>query len=176
MNSRPEAPAESEARRVVTFTLSEKVYALLLDSVVQIVPMVALTALPGMPQALAGIMNFRGRSIPVIDLRCYLGLPPIAPGLYTPIVIVRAPGSSGQMVGLMVDEVRDVVEVLQAGSSQIADLLPSGLGALPTLSEIVRISGRSVLLLALEHLLSTAPAFTTVELGTVTAMTEEVGL
>ena len=55
-----------------------------------------------------GMINLRGTVIPVVDVRIRLGLEPREPGARNCIVVVRV---AGDEVGLLVDEVRDVVEI-----------------------------------------------------------------
>jgi purine-binding chemotaxis protein CheW len=55
-----------------------------------------------------GVINFRGRVIPLIDARARLGAPRREPGLSTPIVVVE---TDELMAGLVVDEVVEVLAV-----------------------------------------------------------------
>lgn len=50
-------------------------YALLLDDVVEVQRMVALAALPGAPAVVEGVVDLRGRIVPVLDIRTRFGLP-----------------------------------------------------------------------------------------------------
>jgi purine-binding chemotaxis protein CheW len=99
----------------VVFRLAEHEYALRLESVSEVLRMVAITPLPESPPWLAGVINLRGRVIAVTDLRLRLGLPAPAPGLNTPIIVVEA---AGRQMGLIADS---VVEVL-TNAAEAADL------------------------------------------------------
>jgi len=90
----------------LVFRLNYHDYALSIGDVVEVLRMVALTPVPEAPAWLAGIVNFRGRAIPVIDLRQRLGLPAEMPGLSTPIIVTRA---TGRQVGLIADSVSEVL-------------------------------------------------------------------
>lgn len=70
-----------------------------------------ITAVPRTPSFILGVMNLRGKIIPVADLRAKFGMPKSEFGRQTCIVVIET--DLGQ-VGMVVDEVNDVVE-LQAG-------------------------------------------------------------
>ena len=80
-------------------------YALPLGSVVEVVRMAALAPVPDGPRHVLGLLDLRGRVVPVLDLRLRLGLAPAEPGLSTPICVVEA---GGHGVGLVADAVIDV--------------------------------------------------------------------
>ena len=79
------------------------------EQVVQIVEMVAITPLPQAPGVVAGVIGYHGQTIPVIDLRRRLNLPPVAYTLRTPLVISRV---AGRLTALIADTVHGVEEVL----------------------------------------------------------------
>ena len=60
---------------LVAFRLGEQVYALPIESVVQIIEMVMITPVPLAASSLQGMINVRGATVPVVNLRCHLGLP-----------------------------------------------------------------------------------------------------
>lgn len=150
----------TSALSVVSFHLAQRTYALPLKMVVQIIPMVKLTPLPQAHPAIVGVMNFRGEAVPVIDLRGYLGLPARAYDLHTPILLSYmgsgddAERVDGQLVGLVVDEVDDVVSVPYQQIARLQDILPKGLGDLPSLQGLVHTSEGAMMLLDLDHLFS----------------------
>ncbi len=134
---------------VVAVRLEQRTYALPLQSVVQIIPIAAITSLPQAHPAIEGILNFRGQAVLVINMRRYLHLPEARPNLYTPIVLVQI---AERMVGLIVDEVLDVTAVQQERVARLADILPEGLGKLPILQGLTHTDSGAMLLLNLEHL------------------------
>jgi chemotaxis signal transduction protein len=159
----PEGEREAAAYSVVSFHLDQKTYALPLTLVAQIIPMVKLTPLPQAHPAMAGVMNFRGDAVPVIDLRRYLGLPARAYELHTPILLSYTGGGDrrqrrdGRVVGLIVDEVHDVVDVDHRQIARVRDILPEGLGELPSVQGLVHTSEGAMMLLDLDHLFSMGP-------------------
>ena len=80
-------------------------YALALGCVVEVVRLAALTPAPGAPAHVLGLLDLRGRVVPVLDLRTCLGLAAATPGLSTPICVVEA---GGRAFGLVADAVTDV--------------------------------------------------------------------
>ena len=60
---------------ILTFRLGEQVYGLPVQEVVQIIEMVAFTRLPQAPFAVQGVINLRGKIVPVLDLRLRFDLP-----------------------------------------------------------------------------------------------------
>jgi CheY-like chemotaxis protein len=91
---------------LLVFWLDGVEHALPIESVVEIVRMVAVTPMPEAPLWVSGVINFRGRVISLIDVRLRLGMQMQEPDLSTPIVVVK----TGEAVtGLVVDEVVDMV-------------------------------------------------------------------
>ena len=89
----------------IVFNLSDNHYGLSIESVIQIVHMVAITEIPESPLWLAGVIGFRGRVIPVVDLRVRFGFPKIPFKLNTPIIIIQ---SDKMTAGLIVDRIEGV--------------------------------------------------------------------
>ena len=96
---------------MLTFRLAERLYALPVTDVVQVVEMVTLTPLPQAPPAIQGIINVRGRVVPVMDARLRFGLDPQAYHLRTPIILVDF---KENLLGLIVDQVIEVLEIDRA--------------------------------------------------------------
>lgn len=74
----------------------------------EIVRAVAISPLPGAPDIVEGVINVRGRIVPVIDVRRRLGMPPrvLDPGEF--LVVLRA---GARTIAMRVDEVDDLVDV-----------------------------------------------------------------
>jgi purine-binding chemotaxis protein CheW len=92
----------------VVLRLSERECALPVADVVEVLRMVALTPVPESPPWVVGLLNLRGRGVVVTDLKGRLGLAVQEPDLSSVIVVVR---SGGREVGLIADEVIDVLDV-----------------------------------------------------------------
>jgi purine-binding chemotaxis protein CheW len=82
--SSPNSPIQ-----LVVFRLQTHEFALPVGEVAEVLRMVALTPVPEAPSWLPGVINLRGHVIPVVDLRLRLGVSAPAPGLDTPILVIR---------------------------------------------------------------------------------------
>ena len=98
----------AEATQLVVFRIDKSEYALPVSNVGEILRMVAIAPVPEAPEWLPGVINLRGKVIPVINLRKRLGLPEVEVGLNTPIVVAE---HEGQMVGLVADAVTELLTV-----------------------------------------------------------------
>jgi purine-binding chemotaxis protein CheW len=135
--------------QVVVFTVEGKVLGVDILKVHEILRMVEVTPFPRMPDFALGAINLRGRVVPVINLRAKLGLPDRPPGPKTCNLLVR---SGDQVIGLLVDEVSEVLEIPaeflespEQGPAWMRSDLFSGLGKLP---------GRLLMILNPDRLLS----------------------
>jgi len=128
------------ATRLLTFRLDGRDHALPVDQVVEVVRMVAITPLPDGAPWVAGVLNYRGRVIPVIDLRVRLGLPRREPDLSTPLIVVDA---GPQPAALLVDEADEVL-ALPADAVQPPDPVAA---ASPAVTALARHGKRLIVLL-----------------------------
>ena len=88
----------AEALEALVFALGAEQYALPANQVHEVRPLALLTKLPGTPAFFAGLINVRGRIVPVIDLRPLLGLPTDSPSTSVVLVTHRS-GHIGLLVG-----------------------------------------------------------------------------
>jgi purine-binding chemotaxis protein CheW len=106
--SRPPAGEAAPSVVLLVFRMDGREHALPVEDVVEVVRMVAATPLPEAPVWVGGVINFRGRVIPLIDARARLGAPRREPDLSTRIIVVQ---TSEWAAGLVVDEVVEVLPV-----------------------------------------------------------------
>jgi purine-binding chemotaxis protein CheW len=94
----------------VTLGIDQEVFAVPVEAVVEILDMRPMFRLPDAPAFLAGLIDVRGRSVPVIDLRTKLGLPP-HPATETTRILVLEIGMATQtlVLGLIADRVFEVL-------------------------------------------------------------------
>jgi purine-binding chemotaxis protein CheW len=92
----------------VVFNVGGADYILPAADVLQMETFSGTTPVPGAPPYVAGIVQVRGRVVPVVDLRVRLGLPAISTTLDSRIVLVE---SGGRTVALLADSAREVVKV-----------------------------------------------------------------
>jgi two-component system chemotaxis sensor kinase CheA len=94
--------------KFLTFFLADEEYGLEILKVQEIIGMLPITRVPRTPTFVKGVINLRGKVIPVTDLRLKLGMEPVEPTPETCTVVVRA---AGVEVGLIVDRVSEVADV-----------------------------------------------------------------
>ena len=138
---------------LLVFCLGDDRYAIETGRVVEVIPQVTLRKLPHAPDCVAGLFNYRGGVVPVIDLCALTQGQPCRPSLSTRIVLVRytRPGDAVERVlGLMAER---VTETLKASEG---DLVSSGVSVerAPYLGKILMDADGMVQILAVERLLS----------------------
>jgi purine-binding chemotaxis protein CheW len=92
----------------MTFFLNDRAYGLPLEHVAEITPFRELNKLPHMPRAVEGILDLRGRVVPVVNLRVRMSLPPLDPSKTGTILVLDLAGTA---TGLLVDAVDAVVSI-----------------------------------------------------------------
>lgn len=96
----------------LTFRLQDEEYGIGILKVKEIIGMLDITPIPKMPGFIKGVINLRGKVIPILDLRLKFGLDSIPYDERTCIIVVEVPGSSGDIaLGLVVDAVNEVANV-----------------------------------------------------------------
>jgi len=100
------------AGQFLTFVLGDEVFGISILSVKEILENTELTHIPMTPKFVAGVINLRGKAIPVIDLNVRLGGSPRKTTKKTCIVIVESiHGSENFIVGILVDAVNEVMVI-----------------------------------------------------------------
>jgi purine-binding chemotaxis protein CheW len=125
-NQTATASTSTDTLALLTFTVGGQTYSLPVTSVVRIIEMVTITRLPGVPDTIQGIINLQGKAVPVVDLRLRLGLSWQAYGLHTPIILTEMNGD-GQVLGLIVDTVEDVLNAPHKSLEMTKSVVPAEL-------------------------------------------------
>ena len=101
------------AGRYLTFVLGQESYGIGVLTVREIIRLTEITSVPQLPAHVKGVINLRGKVIPIIDLRCKFNLAQIETTDRTCIVVVQIRSDSGarSLAGLIVDAVEGVVDV-----------------------------------------------------------------
>lgn len=95
-------------------------YAVDVRQIAEILPLVGVKRLPQAPPAVAGILNYRGAPVPVIDLsQLTLGVPAV-PRLSTRIVLIHFGGGGAQLLGLIAERATQTLR------REESDFVPSG--------------------------------------------------
>jgi purine-binding chemotaxis protein CheW len=101
--------------KYLTFTLAGEEYGIGLLKVKEIVGMMPITTVPRAPRSVKGVINFRGKVIPAMDLRLKLGMEEIAYTEKTCIIVVEIRAQTGsELIGVAVDSVSEVVSMKEA--------------------------------------------------------------
>jgi purine-binding chemotaxis protein CheW len=110
---------ESQADKVheregkyLTFTLAEEEYGIGILKVKEIIGMIAITPIPKTPPYVKGVINLRGKVIPVIELRLKFGIPPMEYTERTCIIVIEVSKEVGHvLIGILVDSVSEVLNI-----------------------------------------------------------------
>jgi len=101
--------------KFLTFYMAHEKYGLEILKVREIIGMMDVTAVPTTPAYVRGVINLRGRVIPVIDLRLKFGIEPKEDAQRTCIIVVHlAQNSQTLTMGVIVDEVSEVIHIDQS--------------------------------------------------------------
>jgi purine-binding chemotaxis protein CheW len=102
---------DSQKDKYLTFHLAGEDYGVEIRYVTEIIGIQKITEVPDMPDFIRGVINLRGKVIPVMDVRTRFRLPSREYDERTCIIVVDINESS---VGLVVDEVREVADIPEA--------------------------------------------------------------
>ena len=103
-----ESGRHSSERQLVVFQLAGEAYGVEITTVREIITMQPVTPIPRTPEFVRGIINLRGRVIPVVDLRRLLSLAQGDAGRETRIMVVEV---GTRTVGCIVDAVKEVLTI-----------------------------------------------------------------
>ncbi len=115
--TKPAASSAAGERQYVTLGIEHEVFAVPVESVLEILDMRRVSRIPEAPPYMLGLLDLRGRSVPVLDLRVKLGLPPQCATDTTRILVVEVIMNGRPLfLGLVADR---VIEVLAMNSGEI---------------------------------------------------------
>jgi purine-binding chemotaxis protein CheW len=141
--------------KYLTFRLAREEFAIQVLRVREIMGMQDITAVPQTPHYMKGVINLRGKIVPVIDLRAKFGFAEVAATPATCIIVVQLrSGKDTLLMGLLVDAVS---EVLNFSASDIEDTPDFGHGVTtPYLLGIAKVKGAVKILLNIDEVLSSS--------------------
>ncbi len=143
---------DNRAGKYLTFQLASEDYAIPVLQVREIMGVQHITAVPQTPSAVKGVINLRGKIIPVVDLRVKFGLASAEYTQRTCIVVVQLSGTAAGQMGIVVDEVS---EVLTLAGADIEDTPAFGRGvSLPYLIGMAKVKGKVKILLDIDQVLT----------------------
>lgn len=101
---------DTQKDKFLTFTVGKEEYGIEISFVTEIIGIQKITDVPDMPGYIKGVINLRGKVIPVMDVRLRFRMPEREYDDRTCTVVVNVNGAS---VGLVVDTVREVADILE---------------------------------------------------------------
>lgn len=110
---------DSLKNRYLTFSIGQETYGIEVRYVVEIVAIQKITELPDFPDYLKGIINLRGKIIPVMDVRLRFKKEAIDYNVRTCIIVVDIKGTS---IGLIVDTVSEVITISEQDIVELLDI------------------------------------------------------
>ena len=111
MDQAVKAMADREGK-YLTFTLANEEYGIGILKIKEIIGMMPITTVPRTPEFVKGVINLRGKVIPVVDLRLRFGMEAIDYTERTCIIVVEVAAQSGTvMIGIVVDSVSEVLNI-----------------------------------------------------------------
>jgi len=109
------AHQHTTSSKFVTFQLAGEEYGIKVVNVKEIVGMLRITQIPGLPGFVRGVVNLRGKVIPVIDLRRRFEMASREYDVRTPIIVVELEDRQGiSLIGMIVDRVSDVLNISES--------------------------------------------------------------
>lgn len=104
----------------VSFRVGNADYAVPAAQVLHLDSYEQATRVPGVPPYVAGLVQVRGRVVPVVDMRARFGLPPGEPTSDRRVIVVQI---GARVAGLLVDSAREVVQLEESAFEAPPDLI-----------------------------------------------------
>jgi purine-binding chemotaxis protein CheW len=137
----------------VTFRVGSEDYVLPAAQVLHLESYQAATHVPGAPAHVAGLVQVRGRVVPVVDLRARFGLPPIERTIDHRVVIVQV---GTRVVGLLVDSAREVLQLDETGFERPPEMIERRSGGFVT--AVAMVAKRLFLLIDVPRIIGEEPS------------------
>ena len=146
---REERKAAEATEHLATFFLSREEYGVDVRLVQEIIRVTEITPVPRAPESIKGVINLRGRVIPVIDLKKKLGLGDVEQGRRARIVVVKL---RERLLGLLVDAASQVLKVpvsrIDPAPDAVAEI------AADYIRGVAKLPDRLIILMDLQKILS----------------------
>ena len=145
--------SDDRGGKYLVFELGREEFGIRVLKVREIMGIQDITAVPQTPVHVKGVINLRGKVIPVVDLRLKFGLPEQEYTQRTCIIVVQVQGEAGPMLkGIVVD---GVAEVLTLAAADIEDTPDFGDGtATPYLLGMAKVKDKVKILLEIDRVLT----------------------
>lgn len=139
----------SEILQLVGFKIGQEEFGINILAVQEIIKIIDITKVPNASEYIEGVINLRGRIIPIVHLRKRLGMPVIEMDKNTRIIVVEI---SGKTIGFIVDEVQEVLRI----STDITEKPPELVSGVDSdyIVAVAKLDERLLILLDLEKTLA----------------------
>ncbi|MCX6610414.1 MAG: chemotaxis protein CheW [Acidobacteria bacterium] len=149
----PTRTKEERAGKYLAFHLGPEEFGIQVLKVREIMGIQEITAVPHTPLHTKGVINLRGKVIPVVDLRLKFGMPEVAYTQRTCIIVTEVEGESGpMMIGAVVDGVSEVLNLAVADIEDTPDF--GGDVATTGLLGMAKVKGKVKILLDIDHVMT----------------------
>jgi purine-binding chemotaxis protein CheW len=149
VKSQKEMKAQTEELlQLVSFNIGQEEFGLDIQCIQEINRMVEITRVPNSPEFVSGVINLRGKVIPVIDLRKRFGFPAKESDKNTRIIVVEL---GNTIVGFVVDSVREVLRIPKSITEPPPTII-AGIGA-EYVTAVGKLEDRLLILLDLDRIL-----------------------
>ena len=152
---------QQNEQQLVVFDLSTEAYGVDIGAVREIIRLQDITKVPRTPEFVEGVINLRGKVIPVVDLRKRFGLPAEEESKENRIVVVDI---GAQDIGVIVDAVTEVLRIATESVEPPASVITTADSEY--LLGIAKLDSRLIILLDLEQVLTEAEHNSLLEMDT----------
>jgi purine-binding chemotaxis protein CheW len=148
------AKADLRAGKYLVFHLGEEEFGIQVQKVREIMGVQDITKVPQTPEHVKGVINLRGKVIPVVDLRLKFTMPAVEYTHRTCIIVVQVAGERGvtMMMGIVVD---GVVEVVNVAGADVEDTPSFGKDVeIPYVMGLAKLKGKVKILLDIDQVMT----------------------
>jgi purine-binding chemotaxis protein CheW len=137
----------SELLQLVSFHIGDEEFGVNILNVQEIIRIMPITKVPNSPEFVEGVINLRGRVIPVIDLRIKLNLPKVMHNNSTRIIVMEI---NNKTIGFIVDSVSEVLRI----SENIIEPPPQAVAGVDSeyITDVAKLQDRLLILLDMEKI------------------------
>lgn len=141
--------------KYLTFDLDKEIYGLNILKVKEIIGIMEITPVPQSPPYVKGVLNLRGKIIPVVDLRLKFAFEERAYDERTCVIVVELANAAGKLlIGIIVDSVSEVNNIAEGEIESTPDL--GGQQNTDYIEGMAKMKGKVVILLNIAQVLSFA--------------------
>jgi purine-binding chemotaxis protein CheW len=134
--------------QIVGFRIGDETYGVRISAVREIVRVPAITAVPNAPDYIEGVINLRGKIIPVMDLRKRFGIKNVEPNKKNRILVVEL---ENKVLGLIVNSASEVLKIPPSDIEMPDTMFQEG--EVSYVTGVGKLNGRLVILLDIGKLL-----------------------